>query len=208
MIKSLFLAAFVVALFSSAPCRASGIKVQVFNDGEATQSMSFPDGQVKASAKSVEFDATTNSWNLAKDCAITIERLWKSPMRLEGDKASIKVDQIEWQIFAIHYDVSQDLSEFLKSHPETSLVRVTWGWSMGGYGSSSTALYDRKRKLIKEYDVSGDTHMGGTWRESYLLTGVTDAMLDKATKEHNPQDEGQFSFKTLTDYGAVHKERH
>lgn len=214
MNKPLCFVAFGFALLSSACCHAGEIKIQILRGAESVETLNFPADKVKASAKSFDFDSETNSWNLSGDVAITIGRniplpYISPPTRVVGDRANLVADNIEWQIYSNHYIPIKDLSNFLSAHPEVSIVRLGWGYSVGGYGSSSTGLYDRSSGIIKERSVYGDTATGGAYVNSYLYEGVTDNMIYKATEDANKRKSGlgDFSLNILEDYGATRKER-
>lgn len=184
----------------------------MFRGAELAKSLNCPYGQVKASAKSFDFNLKTNSWNLTGDCAITIERNGKFLTRLEGDRATIIADKIEWQIYSNRTIPINDWSELLRKHPQISLIRLGWAFSMGSSGSSSTALYNRSSGIIKEYTVSGDAATGGTYINSILYSKLTDEMIYQATEDANKKEQAYgdllfFSLFMLKDYGAATQER-
>ena len=210
MRQLLYLIALCVAFLSIARCQASEIKVQVFREAEMVQSVTLPEGKLKISVKDFNFDPTAKIWNLESLCAITIVQDEEHSIRLEGDSAKLSAEgqDIEWQVFAIHTSPVYDLAQLLKSHPDIQLVRLTWNFSMGGYGSSSTALYDRESKTLKEYVAWGDSNLGGGARENYLYEGVDDEIIYKANDDPLSDSAGPFSFGILRTYGIKQVERH
>lgn len=94
-----------------------------------------------------------------------------------------------------------DLAAAVAKDSQHQLFRIVWFFSAGGFSSNGVALYNRKTGTIKEfitdnYDGTGDIR-------NSLYSRVSDAMLQKMSREIGRKGSGPFSFRYLTRYGAI-----
>lgn len=95
------------------------------------------------------------------------------------------------------------LACILQTEPGYARYRIRWGFSMGSYSSSGEAVYDRRKKTIRElisvYDGMSPDYSGDFHTE---YTKVTDNILYKAATATGIEGSDPFSFGTLTGYGC------
>ena len=103
------------------------------------------------------------------------------------------------------------LASALQRNRTARFFRVSWDATWGGWGSSQTALYDRRRKTVKFFSIGGEQG-NVVVRQHYLFTGVTEAALEHQANDlaavtkrlHSIQSGSSDAFfEDLPKYGAV-----
>lgn len=100
------------------------------------------------------------------------------------------------------------LSLALRRYPRVRLFRVSWDFAESSFGSTSTALYDRRRHTMRFYyarghNIGGDPKDHGHYHA--LFMGVTEAIIARAAQDHQRADVGKDDayLPSLSDYGCA-----
>ncbi len=100
------------------------------------------------------------------------------------------------------------LSAALKRSPKVRFFRLNWEFTMGSFGSVSTALYDRLKHTLRFHYAYGHNAAGNPKDngDSHLIfTGVTEAVISRAAKAHakEVQIDDRGYILDLTRFGCV-----
>ena len=94
------------------------------------------------------------------------------------------------------YEPLDFLSGSLAHHPQSRFFRVTWNLIVGSLSSTITALYDKRRRIVRYYCCGGHNAAGNPAdiiHAHYLYTGVTEQVLRQACAFEQSRDQGTAS---------------
>lgn len=122
---------------------------------------------------------------------------------------SQSVVQLRVDDFSHHFNAPiKQLAAAVYQNQKARFFRVSWEATWFGWGSSQTALYDRRMKTVKFFS-SGGEQAGSMIHEHYLFTGVTDIVLQRQARDLSKygdyMDNGtsEAFFDELPKYGCV-----
>jgi hypothetical protein len=211
--KTLTLLLFWLILPSSAQQSVGRrINVEIAKGGKTVARVNLPQGTLKVQAKNIVYDESSDMVVLSGGCVVTIIQGKEQSLRLVGDEARVQAQEIEVQVDGGYPMNSpqmplEALSSVIATTPTLSLFRLRWYFSMGSWGSSGTAVYNRRSHTLRVYATGGDET--GGYREGFVYTGVTEDMFRKMAgwmkKSGESGSTGPLSFNQLTAYGAVQR---
>lgn len=121
-------------------------------------------------------------------------------VRLANGEVQIYIDDESYD----NSGARQTLAFVTKAYPTQARFRVVWQFWGVHYHFKSVAFYDRSKKIFKLYDAGSlGESAGETWSKLYVMTNVSDAMVNQLAKASNRDTDSQTAdFLTLKKAGA------
>lgn len=145
------------------------VKVTVPKGNKTVASVSLPRGSLKIWAGkttytdvsykvtkgNIRYDSASDTYTISGGSIITIVQDKQPSRQLRGDTATIQAENIEMQVYGGYpidfpnYPLEQ-LIEALQVDQKITRFRLRWNFSMGGFVSWGTTLYDRGNHTMTE----------------------------------------------------------
>lgn len=125
-------------------------------------------------------------FSLARHALIIIAVTMICQAAAQGQTTTVQLGCATPQFAHVFDNPLKTLATATARDTKSARFRVTWGGSLGSAWNQGTMFFDRKRNLLKYYDVGGAGEAGEWYyRKSYLFTGIKDKTLGNFVKIYN-----------------------